>query len=46
VEDAGRLPEEKYCSVAAMLKSTAKITTEVRIVEPALSANQQELAKK
>ena len=46
VEDAVRLSEEKYCSVAAMLKSTAKITTEVRIVEPALSANQQELAKK
>lgn len=29
VEDAVRLSEEKYCSVAAMLKCTAKITTEV-----------------
>jgi putative redox protein len=29
VEDAVRLSEEKYCSVSAMLKSTAKITTEV-----------------
>ena len=32
VEDAVRLSEEKYCSVAAMLKSTARITTEVRVV--------------
>lgn len=31
VEDAVRLSEEKYCSVAAMLKSTAKITTEVEL---------------
>lgn len=30
-EDAVRLSEEKYCSVAAMLKSTAKITTEIVI---------------
>ena len=29
VEDAIRLSEEKYCSVAAMLKSTAKITYEI-----------------
>ena len=28
-EDAVRLSEEKYCSVAAMLKCTAKITTEI-----------------
>ena len=28
-EDAVRLSEEKYCSVSAMLKSTAKITTEI-----------------
>src|SRR5215510_15356108 len=28
VEDAVRLSEEKYCSVSAMLKSTARITTE------------------
>ncbi|HLW52546.1 MAG TPA: OsmC family protein [Candidatus Angelobacter sp.] len=32
VEDAVRLSEEKYCSVSAMLKSTARITTEVRVV--------------
>jgi putative redox protein len=31
VEDAVRLSEEKYCSVAAMLKSTARITTEIAI---------------
>jgi putative redox protein len=33
VEDAVRLSEEKYCSVSAMLKSTATITTEIRISE-------------
>ena len=31
VEDAVRLSEEKYCGVAAMLKSTARITTEIRL---------------
>ena len=31
VEDAVRLSEEKYCSVSAMLKCTAKIVTEVRL---------------
>jgi putative redox protein len=31
VEDAVRLSEEKYCSVAAMLKSTARITTEIHL---------------
>jgi putative redox protein len=31
VEDAVRLSEEKYCGVSAMLKSTAKIVTEVRL---------------
>lgn len=31
VEDAVRLSEEKYCSVSAMLKKTAKITTEIAI---------------
>lgn len=31
VEDAVRLSEEKYCGVSAMLKSTARITTEVRL---------------
>jgi putative redox protein len=29
VEDAVRLSEEKYCAVSAMLKSTAKISTEI-----------------
>ena len=29
VEDAVRLSEEKYCSVSAMLKSTARIRTEI-----------------
>lgn len=29
VEDAVRLSEEKYCSVSAMLKKTAKITYEI-----------------
>ncbi len=32
VEDAVRLSEERYCGVAAMLKSTARITTEIRVV--------------
>ncbi|HKW77293.1 MAG TPA: OsmC family protein [Terriglobales bacterium] len=31
VEDAVRLSEEKYCSVSAMLKSTAQISTEIRL---------------
>lgn len=31
VEDAVALSEEKYCSVAAMLKNTARITTEIRV---------------
>lgn len=43
VEDAVRLSEEKYCSVAAMLKSTARITTEVRVV--AESSQKRETAK-
>jgi putative redox protein len=42
VEDAVRLSEEKYCGVAAMLKSTAGIATEVHVVEHA----GHELAKK
>lgn len=37
VEDAVRLSEEKYCSVSAMLKSTARITTEVRLAGAAES---------
>jgi putative redox protein len=32
-EDAIRLSEGKYCSVSAMLKSTAKITTELHLSE-------------
>lgn len=32
-EDAVRLSEEKYCSVSAMLKSTARITTELHLPE-------------
>lgn len=31
VEDAVRLSEGKYCSVSAMLKSTARITTEIHV---------------
>jgi putative redox protein len=31
VEDAVRLSEEKYCSVAAMLNKTAKITYEIQL---------------
>jgi putative redox protein len=31
VEDAVRLSEEKYCGVAAMLRKTAKMSTEVHI---------------
>jgi len=33
VEDAVRVSEEKYCSVSAMLKSTARITTEVHLAQ-------------
>jgi putative redox protein len=33
VEDAVHLSEEKYCSVAAMLKSTAKITAEIELLQ-------------
>jgi putative redox protein len=33
VEDAVRLSEDKYCSVAAMLKKTAKITYSIEYVE-------------
>jgi len=35
-EDAIRLSEEKYCSVSAMLKSTARITTHLHLVESAV----------
>ena len=38
VEDAVHLSETKYCGVAAMMKNTAKITTEIRLVaEPELA---------
>ena len=33
VEDAVRLSEEKYCSVAAMLKKTARITYQIEYAE-------------
>jgi putative redox protein len=33
VEDAVRLSEEKYCSVAAMLNKTARITYEIQVDE-------------
>ncbi|MCU1298686.1 MAG: OsmC-like protein [Acidobacteriaceae bacterium] len=33
VEDAVRLSEEKYCSVAAMLQKTAKISFEIEYAE-------------
>ena len=33
VEDAVRLSEDKYCSVAAMLKSTAKISAEIELLQ-------------
>jgi len=33
VEDAVRLSEEKYCSVSAMVQTTARITTEIEYVE-------------
>jgi putative redox protein len=42
VEDAVRLSEEKYCSVSAMLKSTARITTEIHLT----GAPESELAQK
>lgn len=35
VEDAVRLSEQKYCSVSAMLGKTARITTEVELLEGA-----------
>ncbi|MBA3912396.1 MAG: OsmC family protein [Acidobacteriales bacterium] len=35
-EDAVRLSEEKYCSVAAMLNKTAKITYEIEYLPDAL----------
>lgn len=38
VEDAVRLSEEKYCSVAAMLRSTARITAEIRLQDIAVGA--------
>jgi putative redox protein len=35
VEDAVRLSEDKYCSVAAMLKHTAEISYEIQYVDQA-----------
>src|ERR1051326_6016956 len=37
-EDAIRLSEEKYCSVSAMLKSTARITTELHLSDTGAAA--------
>src|SRR5215813_8130348 len=34
-EDAIRLSEEKYCSVSAMIKATARITTHLELTETA-----------
>jgi len=34
-EDAVRLSQEKYCGVAAMLRKTARISTEIELIEPA-----------
>jgi putative redox protein len=39
VEDAVRLSEETYCSVAAMLNKTAKISYEIEYAESSLSAS-------
>ena len=33
VEDAVRLSKEKYCSVSAMLEKTAKITSEIELID-------------
>src|SRR5579871_4971601 len=44
VEDAVRLSEEKYCSVSAMLQKTAKISTEVEIVEPQIKEQVAQVA--
>ena len=33
VEDAVRLSKEKYCSVSAMLEKSAKITSEIELVD-------------
>lgn len=34
-EDAVRLSQEKYCGVAAMLRKTARISTEIELIEAA-----------
>ena len=39
VEDAVRLSEEKYCGVAAMVRSTARITTEIRLIAAETAAH-------
>jgi putative redox protein len=44
VEDAVQLSEGKYCSVSAMIKSTARITTEIHLAAPAEIAGK--IAKK
>ena len=40
IEDAVRLSEEKYCSVAAMLNKTAKITYSIEYVENSAPSGQ------
>jgi len=42
-DDAVRLSYEKYCSVAAMLRSTARITTEVQISERGTASEHKKL---
>ena len=42
-DDAVRLSYEKYCSVAAMLRSTARITTEVQIRATRAGSRTQEI---
>jgi putative redox protein len=37
VEHAVRLSEEKYCSVAGMLRKTATITTEIKLLDRTMS---------
>ncbi len=44
VEDAVQLSEGKYCSVSAMIKCTARITTEIHLAAPAEIAGK--IAKK
>jgi len=40
-EDAVRLSQEKYCGVAAMLRKTARISTEIELIEAAEATSSQ-----